>query len=149
MNNLSLNDKFSAYFADMEFGRVYDQLNNVDFTLPPDTEFTVKTLKTKKNDNELSVFVGASKWSEKSWKGKLYPKQLPDNELLNIYSQHFNTVEFGPTFYNIYKPEEINRWTAQVTGSPGFRFCPKFPQMITHIRRLTNAEQQTIQFAKV
>jgi uncharacterized protein YecE (DUF72 family) len=54
-------------------------------------------------------------------------------------------VEFGATFYNNYNPEEINRWTAQVAGSPEFKFWPKFPQTITHIRRLINAEKQTLQ----
>jgi uncharacterized protein YecE (DUF72 family) len=130
----------------MEFGRIYDSLEGIDFSLPPDSDLTIKTLKTKEREGELSVYVGASKWGEKSWRGKLYPKQLPEKEFLGFYSQNFNTVEFGPTFYNIYKSGEIDRWTEQVSGSPGFRFCPKFPQMITHIRRLANAEQQTAQF---
>jgi uncharacterized protein YecE (DUF72 family) len=130
----------------MEFGRVDEPLENIDFTLPPDTELTTRTLGGCKNDKELSVFVGASKWGEKNWKGKIYPKQLPDKEFLGVYAQNFNTVEFGPSFYRIFKPEEISRWTSQVIGSPEFRFCPKFPQAITHIRRLANAKEYTTQF---
>ena len=130
----------------MEFGRIYDSLEGIDFTLPPDSDMTIKTLKSKTNNRELSVYVGAPKWSDKTWHGKLYPHKLPENEFLKVYSQNFNTVEFGATFYNIYKQEEIQRWAAQVAAAPGFRFCPKFPQSITHIRRLVNAEQYTAAF---
>jgi uncharacterized protein YecE (DUF72 family) len=133
----------------MEFGHVYDSSENIDFTLPPDTEQTIKTLKEKRTDGGLSVYVGASKWGEKSWKGIIFPKKTPDNQFLNLYSENFNTVEFGATFYTIPKIDDISRWTAQVAGSPGFKFCPKFPQQITHIRRLANAEQQTAQFYEI
>ena len=130
----------------MEFGRVYDSLEDVDFTLPPDTETTIKTLKTKGNVGELSVFVGASKWGEKTWEGKIYPKKLPENERLKVYSQNFDAVEFGLTWYNIYEAAAIKRWTDQVSVSPKFMFCPKFPQAITHIRRLNNVEEHTSKF---
>ncbi|MET3606946.1 uncharacterized protein YecE (DUF72 family) [Mucilaginibacter rubeus] len=130
----------------MEFGRVYDSLDDIDFTLPQDSLSTTNFLKTKRREGDLQIFAGASKWGEKTWKGIIYPKKLTDKEFLNVYSRNFNTVEFGPTFYNLYKPDEISRWTTQVNGSPDFRFSPKFPQIITHMRRLVNAEEQTIQF---
>jgi uncharacterized protein YecE (DUF72 family) len=138
--------EITSYFAVMEFGRLDDPLDNVDFTLKPDAATTIRTLQSKKNDGQLSIFVGASKWGEKSWKGQLYPRQIPDNKFLSVYSQNFNAVEFGPTFYRFYSAAEIRQWTVQVADSPGFKFCPKFPQNITHIRRLANAEQQTAQF---
>ncbi|QEC74718.1 DUF72 domain-containing protein [Mucilaginibacter ginsenosidivorax] len=68
------------------------------------------------------------------------------NALLPLYCKNFNTVEFGPTFYSIYTAEQLNRWVQQVADAPGFKFCPKFPQHITHIRRLANAEEQTAKF---
>ncbi|SEO08817.1 Uncharacterized conserved protein YecE, DUF72 family [Mucilaginibacter gossypiicola] len=130
----------------MEFGRAGDSLNEIDFRLPQDSQSTINTLKSKNTGGDLSVYIGASKWGEKTWKGILYPHGLPDKNFLGVYGQNFNTVEFGPTFYGIYEPEVINRWAAQVSESPEFKFCPKFPQIITHMRRLTNAEEQTIQF---
>jgi len=130
----------------MEFGHVYDALTYIDFTLSQDTALTKKTLTGHPADSEFSVFVGASKWGEKSWLGKIYPKKTPDNAFLPIYCLNFNTVEFGPTFYNIYSAEELNKWVKQVADAPGFKFCPKFPQTITHIRRLTNAEEATAKF---
>ena len=130
----------------MEFGRVYNSLEDVDFKLPPDTATTLKTLKTKGSPDKLAVYVGASKWGEKTWKGKIYPKKLPDNEFLTAYCQNFNAVEFSPTFYNIYKQEEMTRWAAQVSTSPAFKFCPKFPQAISHIHRLVNVEEHIAKF---
>ncbi|RFZ90217.1 DUF72 domain-containing protein [Mucilaginibacter conchicola] len=130
----------------MEFGHVYDSLETVDFALPQDTARTIKTLKANPSNDSLQVYIGAPKWGQKSWTGIIYPKKTPDNQFLGIYSQHFNTVEFGPTFYMIYDKDQISRWTAQVSDSPSFKFCPKFPQTITHIRRLANAEIPTKDF---
>ncbi|WP_428329698.1 DUF72 domain-containing protein [Mucilaginibacter sp.] len=130
----------------MEFGHVYDPIDNINFSLPPDTEMTRRTLAKTIPGDELQVYVGAPKWAEKKWVGKIYPKKTPDNALLPLYCQNFNTVEFGPTFYNIYSADELSKWVKQVADSPGFKFCPKFPQTITHIRRLSNAEEQTAKF---
>lgn len=129
----------------MEFGHVYEGLEDIDFSLPPDSAGTKRTLAVEPA-GELQVFVGAPKWGEKGWIGKIYPKKTPDNTLLSFYSKSFNTVEFGPTFYNIYAPDELTRWVSQVADVSGFKFCPKFPQNITHIRRLVNAEEQTAKF---
>jgi uncharacterized protein YecE (DUF72 family) len=129
----------------MEFGHVYEAIENIDFALPPDSAGTKRTLAVEPA-GELQVFVGAPKWGEKGWIGKIYPKKTPDNTLLSFYSKSFNTVEFGPTFYNIYSADELTRWVSQVADAPGFKFCPKFPQNITHIRRLANAEEQTAKF---
>lgn len=130
----------------MEFGHVHSAIDDIDFSLPTDTAGTKRTLAAATPHRDLQVFVGASKWGEKTWIGKIYPKKAPDNALLPFYSQNFNTVEFGPTFYNIYTAEELTRWVQQVTDAPDFKFCPKFPQMITHIRRLANAEDATAKF---
>ena len=129
----------------MEFGHVYDEITAIDFSLPSDTAITKKTLNGDPAD-EFKVCVGASKWGEKSWLGKLYPKKTPDNAFLPIYAGNFNTVEFGPTFYNIYSADDLAKWVKQIEASPDFKFCPKFPQTITHIRRLTNAEEPTAKF---
>jgi uncharacterized protein YecE (DUF72 family) len=129
----------------MEFGHVYEAIDDIDFSLPPDSAGTKRTLAIEPA-GDLQVFVGAPKWGEKGWIGKIYPKKTPDNTLLTFYCKNFNTVEFGPTFYNIYTPDELSRWVNQVADEPGFKFCPKFPQKITHIRRLANAVEETAKF---
>jgi uncharacterized radical SAM superfamily protein len=63
----------------MEFGRVTPQeLVEVDFTLPPDPELTIKTLKAAKNDQPLQVHVGCAKWGRKEWVGKIYPPKTKE-----------------------------------------------------------------------
>ncbi|NCD68261.1 DUF72 domain-containing protein [Mucilaginibacter agri] len=130
----------------MQFGHVNDSLEAINFSLPPDTTGTKRTLATANQDGDLKVFVGAAKWGEKGWIGKIYPEKTPDKALLPIYSKNFNTVEFGPTFYTIYTADQLFKWVQQVAEVPDFKFCPKFPQHITHIRKLANAEEQTAKF---
>jgi len=136
----------TVYFVTMQFGYIDGKLEDIDFTLPADPAFTTETLNTAKRGDSLQVYVGASKWAQRQWLGIIYPFKTPDNEFLTLYARNFNTIEFGATFYNIYKPEELLKPTEMVKGSPEFRFLPKFPQMITHLRRLVNAEKNTKDF---
>jgi hypothetical protein len=43
------------------------------FTLPPDPELTIKTLKAAKGRGEFQVHVGCAKWGRKEWLGKICP----------------------------------------------------------------------------
>lgn len=42
--------------------------------------------------------------------------------------------------------ETVTRWAEQTP--PGFQFCPKLPQTITHIKRLVDAQQDTEAFVE-
>jgi len=131
----------------MEFGRVEPiELENIDFGLPVDSDFTNKTLAGSKPSDPLSIHVGCPRWGNKGWIGRVYPPKTKENQFLSEYSKQFNTIELNATFYSIPKPDDIKRWKEQVDGRPDFKFCPRFPQAITHIRRLKNAEEQTAQF---
>jgi uncharacterized protein YecE (DUF72 family) len=130
----------------MEFGHVHDAIEAIDFSLPPDTAGTKRTLVAAEPGGELQVYVGASKWGEKTWVGKIYPPRTPDKELLPIYCQNFNTVELGATFYTNYGADDLSRWVRQAAVAPDFKFCPRFPQQVSHVRRLKNAEDRTAQF---
>ena len=130
----------------MEFGHVHDAIDDIDFSLPPDTAGTKRTLAAAEPSSELQVYVGASKWGEKTWVGKIYPPKTLDKEFLPIYCQSFNAVEFSATFYTNYSAEDMSRWVRQAAGAPNFKFCPRFPQQISHIRRLVNADEQTARF---
>lgn len=130
----------------MEFGHIEEGLESIDFSLPPDSEGTISTLKSAATGEKLQIYVGASKWGEKSWTGKIYPPKTPDREFLPLYCQNFNTVEFGATFYTNYTADDMDRWIRQVAAAPDFKFCPRMPQQISHVRRLKNAEERTAQF---
>jgi len=131
----------------MEFGRVPQyELAGIDFTLPPDPALTITTLKAAKNNQPLQVHVGCAKWGRKEWVGKIYPLKTKDANFLDEYVKHFDCIELNATFYNVYGPDTISKWKQKADSNPGFKFCPKFTQSISHIRRLKNADDVTTQF---
>lgn len=131
----------------MEFGRVTPQeLASVDFTLPPDTELTLSTLAAAKSKEPLQVRVGCAKWGRKEWVGQIYPLKTKEANFLDEYVKHFDCIELNATFYNVYGPDTISKWKAKADSNPDFKFCPKFSQSISHIRRLKNAEDITTSY---
>ena len=131
----------------MEFGRVTPQeLATVDFTLPPDTALTLSTLEAAKSSKPLEVRVGCAKWGRKEWVGQIYPLKTKEANFLDEYVKHFDCIELNATFYNVYGPDTITKWKAKADSNPDFKFCPKFSQSISHIRRLKNAEDITTSY---
>jgi uncharacterized protein YecE (DUF72 family) len=131
----------------MEFGRVKpEELAKVDFTLPPDPALTFTTLKEAKCGQPLQVHVGCAKWGRKEWIGQIYPLKTKEANFLDEYVKHFDCIELNATFYNVYGPDTILGWKEKAAKNPGFKFCPKFPQSITHFRRLKNAEEITTKY---
>jgi uncharacterized protein YecE (DUF72 family) len=131
----------------MEFGHLSDdELAAIDYTLAPDAPFTLETLASAGKSDAFKIHIGLSKWQDKTWMGKLFPKGTDPKEFLAIYARNFDTVEFNASFYNIYSRDELAKWNVQVEAQPNFTFCPKFPQTITHIRRLKNAGEATDKF---
>ena len=130
----------------MEFGRDEVVLEEVDFTLRPDSKETIETLKSSANKGMFEAYVGGTRWGHPTFKGKLYPKQAKDKEFASLYAKSFNTIEFGTTFYVLPSVEEIAGYTAKIEDNNEFKFSPKFPQSISHVRRLVNASEQTKTF---
>jgi len=133
----------------MEFGRVKpEELAMVDFTLPADPQLTTDTLKAAKHKKQLEVHVGCAKWGRKEWLGKIYPDKTKEANFLDEYVKHFDSIELNATFYNVYPESTIEKWKEKALSNPHFKFCPKFSQSITHIKRLKNAQEVTTQFYK-
>ena len=82
----------------------------------------------------MKTFVGTSGYAYKPWKGKFYPAQLPDKEMLPFYARRFDTVEINHTFYRMPADAVLARWREQV--SDGFSFSVKASRAITHHARL-------------
>jgi uncharacterized protein YecE (DUF72 family) len=131
----------------MEFGKVaLPLLNNIDFTLPPDPALTTATLSAYHAKGALQVYVGCSSWGQKVWKGNLFPAKTKDSDFLSEYARHFNCIELNATHYRMWEPAAISKWKEKVAANPGFKFCPKFNQLISHARRLKNADEITTAF---
>ncbi|QQL49911.1 DUF72 domain-containing protein [Mucilaginibacter ginkgonis] len=129
----------------MKFGATEEDLTNIDFTLPADG-FTTEKVLTGTKAEKFNVWVGTPKWGAASWKGKIYPPKIKEGEFLDHYVSIYNAIEFNPTFYKIFTAKVISKWASKAKHQSGFKFCPKFPQAISHVRQLKNAETQTKEF---
>jgi uncharacterized protein YecE (DUF72 family) len=130
----------------MEFGRVTpEELDQIDFTLPKDRPESTKLLNAGNQDGKPEIFVGCAKWGRKDWVGKIYPPKTKEADFLSHYARHFKSIELNATFYKMPTKEQTRGWSAKV-ADPEFKFCPKFTQSITHLRRLKNTKELTDRF---
>jgi len=126
----------------MEFGRVdKEEVNSVNFKLPPDSLFTKAVLAAAKKPEKPLVYVGCAKWGRKEWVGQIYPKGTKDANFLDQYIKHFNSIELNATHYKIYGPDAIGKWAVKSAGK-NFIFCPKVPQTISHYSNLITPDVQ-------
>ena len=126
----------------MKFGKLPDEeIDGVDFTLPQDHSETTRILADLPSNGEApKVYVGCAKWGRKEWVGLIYPSGTKDKDFLDHYVQQFNGIELNTTFYSI-KKANVERWASK--AGDGFKFCPKFSQTITHMKRLKDIQDMT------
>lgn len=125
----------------MEFGRIDEALlDETRFTLPKDPVRTKEVLAANKGAATPRIHVGCAKWGRKDWVGKIYPKGTKDKDFLEAYGKQFNCIEFNAIFYKLPSHQQVRDWKSKVP--PDFLFCPKFTDVITHIKRLKNAKHE-------
>jgi uncharacterized protein YecE (DUF72 family) len=90
------------------------------------------------------VHIGTSGWAYPSWKPDFYPAKTPSSKFLDYYSTQLNCVEVNYTFRARPAVTTLQNW-ATVTPE-GFTFVAKAHQRITHIKRLTDVEQDVDTF---
>ena len=95
----------------------------------------------------MAELVGTSGYGHAEWKGIFYPVTLSAKKMLGFYAGHFPVVEINYTFRRLPTPKILESWAAQVPES--FRFALKAPQLITHVRRLQNAEKEVSDFLDI
>lgn len=125
----------------MKFGKLEstEELRGIDFTLPPPViEWR------KPHSGELKVYSGGTTWNVRPWRGKVYPQKEPMRTWPTHYGNAFSTIEFNATHYKIYSPEKMADWANQLPED--FKFCPKFPAIISHYRRFNNCDGPTDDF---
>lgn len=84
--------------------------------------------------------LGCPVWAHKAWVGPFFASGTPPEDFLRRYASVFNAVEGNATFYGLPRPATVKRWAEDTPDS--FRFCFKFPQAITHGRRLEAASAE-------
>ena len=123
----------------MKFGGV-DNADGLDLSLPKDHPDTKKALGGKEAKS-FNVSVGCAKWNKTDLKN-FYPKGTKDE--LAYYSTQFNNIELNATFYQPYGREQFAKWREKTPE--GFKFFPKIPQTISHLKRLSDVRTQTEDF---
>jgi len=91
-----------------------------------------------------TVHIGISGWTYPPWRGVFYPKGLPQKRELEYVAQQFRTIEINGTFYGMQRPEAFAAWAAQTPDD--FVFAVKAPRVITHMKRLREAETPLANF---
>ena len=90
------------------------------------------------------VHIGTSGWAYPSWKPDFYPAKTPSAKLLDYYSTQLNCVEVNYTFRARAAVKTLQNWAAVTPDD--FTFVAKAHQRITHIKRLTDVEQDVDAF---
>ena len=88
--------------------------------------------------------LGCPVWSNRDWIGGLFAAGTKPGDFLRQYSAAFDTVEGNNCFYGLPKLETVTRW--REAAAPGFRFCFKFPRVISHEQRLRAVAAETAAF---
>ncbi len=124
----------------MQFGKV-ETVAGIDLSLPPDHPDTSKILALKPAVKAMKISVGCAKWNKTDLKN-FYPKGVKDE--LTYYSSQFNSIELNATFYQAYGPDQFEKWKEKTPE--GFKFFPKIPQTISHLKRLNEVKAITEEF---
>ena len=85
------------------------------------------------------VRIGTSGWVYRHWREVFYPLRLPQRAWFEHYATQFDTVEVNATFYRL--PPETTFFSWRRRAPEGFLFALKAPRVITHLKRLTDCQQ--------
>lgn len=93
-----------------------------------------------------AVWLGTSGWEYPEWVGPVYPPRGKVDHLA-YYANRFAIVEVNSTFYRLPPVAVAATWVKRTPS--GFRFAAKFPQEITHERRLVDVADPLARFLAV
>ena len=82
-----------------------------------------------------SIFIGTAGWSVPAAHTEYFSGE---GTHLQLYAQVLNAAEINTSFYRALQPRTYEKWAASTPES--FRFAIKIPRLISHEKRLRNAE---------
>ncbi len=91
-----------------------------------------------------ALYAGTSGFSYPAWKPGFYPATVPTSRFLEHYASRLTCVEINYTFRRLPAASTLRSWVDATP--PGFVFVVKANQQITHLRRLTDAEEPPRRF---
>lgn len=127
----------------MDFGKL-ENVDAVNWLIPPDDPRALRFLRQSDEQSteagaresaksEFDCRFGAPVWARKEWVGSIYPKGTKAADFLFWYTRFFTCIEVNTTHYRIPTPEIAKGWAEK--AAPGFRFCPKIFNGISHSPR--------------
>ncbi|HLW36732.1 MAG TPA: DUF72 domain-containing protein [Chthoniobacterales bacterium] len=88
--------------------------------------------------------IGISGWRYAGWRGKFYPKDLPQRRELEFAASTFNSIEINGSFYSLQLPSSYQCW--RNATPPDFVFAVKGGRFITHMKKLRGVETALANF---
>lgn len=95
-------------------------------------------------ERSANLRLGCPVWACAAWRDSLFTRRAARDDYLPQYASVFDAVEGNSTFYGLPTEATVARWHEQVPRH--FRFCFKFPQVITHRMLLRYADAETSEF---
>jgi uncharacterized protein YecE (DUF72 family) len=89
---------------------------------------------------DSTIRVGLGVWRNPNWIGSFYPNNTKPQYMLETYSETFNTVEGNSTFHATPPIERLRSWATRTPDH--FKFSFKFPQNITHKKKLYEVDEE-------
>ncbi|NJC70284.1 DUF72 domain-containing protein [Planosporangium thailandense] len=90
------------------------------------------------------ILVGTSGWQYRDWRGRLYPRDLPQRQWLERYAAAFATVEVNNAFYRLPERSTFADWRARTPDD--FVVAVKMSRYLTHIKRLRDPQEPVARF---
>jgi len=91
-----------------------------------------------------TILIGTSGFSYGHWRGVFYPPGVPRTRWLDYYAERFPTVELNVTFYRLPSEKAVLSWRRR--APEGFIYAAKLSRLITHLRRLHDADNELALF---
>jgi uncharacterized protein YecE (DUF72 family) len=90
------------------------------------------------------ILVGTSGWQYRDWRGRLYPRDLPQRLWLERYAEAFATVEVNNAFYRLPERKTFESWRERTPDD--FVVAVKMSRYLTHIKRLRDPQEPVARF---
>lgn len=90
------------------------------------------------------IRIGISGWRYAPWRGRFYPRKLPQRGELAYAASRFRSIEINGTFYSLQRPESFARWREETPDD--FVFAVKGSRYITHMLKLKDVETPLANF---
>jgi uncharacterized protein YecE (DUF72 family) len=90
------------------------------------------------------ILVGTSGWQYRDWRGRFYPRALPQRRWLEWYAAAFATVEVNNAFYRLPERHTFEDWRERTPDD--FVVAVKMSRYLTHIKRLREPQEPVARF---